>query len=321
VRQDTSRDFIDEYMSFLRVEKSLSQNSLKGYRADILKLVEFANSRGKFIEDLEKNDLHDAIKLLAHAGLSPGSISRAISTARGFYSFLRRDGFIQLDPTEELISPKLDKSLPSFLTESEVELLLEGPDLKVAEGIRDRALLELMYATGVRVTELINLKVQDLNLQTGLIDCRGKGGKQRFIPLGRVAISYLNKFLQVRFSFIQIKSPVATVFIKTDGQKMSRQDVWLLIRKYARQQGLGRITPHTLRHSFATHLVQRGADSRSVQTLLGHSDLATTQIYVHVTNLHLRDSYDNYHPRARKRGKEEHPSDQTTEREIILRVR
>lgn len=302
-------------MSYLRVEKSLSLNSLKGYRADILRLAEFANARGKSIEDLGKNDLHDAIKSLAHAGLSAGSISRAISSARGFYTFLRRDGLIHIDPTEELVPPKLDKSLPSFLTEGEVELLLEAPDLEVAEGVRDRALLELMYATGVRVSEVINIKVEDLNLQKGLINCRGKGGKQRFIPLGKIAISYLNKYLQVRPTFSRSKSAAPTVFIKTDGRQMSRQDVWQLIRNYAGQQGLGRITPHTLRHSFATHLVQRGADSRSVQTLLGHSDLATTQIYVHVTNLHLRDSYDSYHPRARKTGKEKLVIDQTAGRE------
>ncbi len=232
--------------------------------------------------------------------MSSGTVSRMISSARGFFIFLRRDGFIQIDPTEELSPPKVDKMLPAFLTEGELELLLEAPDIKVLEGIRDRALLELMYATGMRVSELINLKVDDLNLQKGLINCRGKGGKQRFIPVGRVAISYINKYFEVRPTPVQTKSAAGSVvFNKTDGQTMSRQDVWLLIRKYARQQGLGRITPHTLRHSFATHLVQRGADSRSVQTLLGHSDLSTTQIYIHVTNVHLRDSYDNFHPRAR----------------------
>lgn len=299
------RDFIEEYLSFLRVEKSLSLNSLKGYRADILKLSEFANSRGKCIQDLGKADLHEVIMSLAQAGMSPRSISRAISSAKGFYNFLRRDGFIHIDPTEELISPTPDKSLPSFLTESEVELLLAAPNVKAVEGIRDRALLELMYATGMRVSEVINVKVEDINLHKGVMSCRGKGGKQRFIPLGKVAISYLNKYLQIRSALSEAKSSGSVIFIKPNGRQMSRQEVWLLIRKYAEQQGLGRITPHTLRHSFATHLIQRGADSRSVQTLLGHSDLATTQIYVHLTNLHLRDSYDNFHPRARKLGEEE----------------
>jgi integrase/recombinase XerD len=176
-------------------------------------------------------------------------------------------------------------------------------------------MLELMYATGIRVSEVINIKLDDLNLAKGLISCHGKGGKQRFIPLGRVAITYLNKYLETRPSSVQTKSSGAPFFYKTDGQRMSRQDVWLLIRNYARQQGLGRITPHTLRHSFATHLVQRGADSRSVQTLLGHSDLATTQIYVHVSNLHLRDSYDNFHPRARESEAEGETLTQVSEKE------
>lgn len=308
--QNTKRDFIDEYLNFLRVEKSLSLNSLKAYRADILKLSKFASIRGKSIEELGKLDLHDVIKSLAHAGMSSGTISRVISSARGFFIFLRRDGFIQIDPTEELSPPKVDKMLPTFLTEGELELLLEAPDIKVLEGIRDRALLELMYATGMRVSEIINIKVEDLNLQKGLINCRGKGGKQRFIPVGSVAISFINKYFEVRPSPVQAKSAARPeVFNKADGQRMSRQDVWLLIRKYARQQGLGRVTPHTLRHSFATHLVQRGADSRSVQTLLGHSDLSTTQIYVHVTNVHLRDSYDNFHPRARSSSSEGGDSD------------
>lgn len=310
VTQNSGRDFIGEYLNFLRVEKSLSINSLKGYKADIMKLSGFAEARGQAIQDLGKNDLHEAIKILAREGMAPGSIARAISSARGFYTFLRRDGFIKIDPTEELIAPRLDKSLPSFLTETEVQLLLEAPDLKVAEGIRDRALLELMYATGMRVSEAINVRVADVNLQKGVISCRGKGGKQRFIPLGRAAISYLNKYLKVRPAFVQGKSAASVVFVRPDGQQLSRQEVWLLIKRYAKQQQLGRITPHTLRHSFATHLIQRGADSRSVQTLLGHSDLVNTQIYVHVTNLHLRDSYDNYHPRARKRGPEElHPEE------------
>lgn len=291
-------DIIDKYLNFIMVEKSLARNSLKCYHADLLKLSQFAKSLGKPLQDLGNRDLSEFIKSLAMAGLSPRSISRAISSVRGLYAFLRCDGFILADPTANLHTHKVDKPLPSFLTEAEIDLLLEAPDLKTLEGIRDRALLELMYATGMRVSEVANVKLVDINLNKGVLSCYGKGGKQRFIPLSRSSILFLEKYLIVRPKLTQERSTDA-VFVIPKGQKLSRQGIWLLIRKYAKLQGLGRVTPHTLRHSFATHLTNRGADSRSVQSLLGHSDLATTQIYVHITNLHLRDSYDNSHPRAR----------------------
>jgi integrase/recombinase XerD len=292
------RDLVEEYLSFLRVEKCLSSNSLKSYRTDLLKLARYAEGRGRMIAELGKDDLSGWVKALAQAGMAHRSISRAISGARGFYLFLRRDGFIQADPTADLLAPKLDKNLPTFLTEEEVNLLLAAPDLKTPEGVRDRALLELMYATGMRVSEAVNLKLEDVNLDKGIVICHGKGGKQRFIPTGRSALNLLSEYLRVRVALGRGKAS-ESLFIRADGRKMSRQDVWLLIRRYAQQKGLGMVTPHTLRHSFATHLIQRGADSRSVQTLLGHSDLATTQIYVHITNSHLRGSYDNFHPRAK----------------------
>lgn len=298
------RDLIEEYLSFLRVEKCLSANSLKGYRADLLKLSGHAEKRGRAVWELGKGDLSDWVKSLAQSGLAHRSISRAISSARGFYLFLRRDGFIRADPTADLITPKLDKNLPPFLTEAEVESLLAAPDTETHEGLRDRALLELMYATGMRVSEAVNLKIGDLNLNKGVITCHGKGGKQRFVPTGRGAVRLLEKYLGAKAALTRGRAS-DYVFTGTGGQKLSRQDVWQLIRAYARRQGLGRITPHTLRHSFATHLIQRGADSRSVQTLLGHSDLATTQIYVHVTNSHLRSSYDTFHPRAKGNARED----------------
>ncbi len=296
--ESRQRDLLQEYLRFLRVEKCLSGNSLKSYRADLLKLEAHAKERGKTLCKLEKSDLGDWVRELARSGLAHRSISRAISSARGFYLFLRRDGFIKTDPTADLLTPKLSKSLPTFLTEDEIELLFSAPDMQTAEGARDRALLELMYATGMRVSETVNLKVEQLNLNKGVITCYCKGGKQRFIPTGRSAVLLLEKYLEARSAMVRGKSS-EYVFTRGDGRRMSRQDVWLLLRRYAQQQGLGAITPHTLRHSFATHLIQRGADSRSVQTLLGHSDLATTQIYVHITNSHLRSSYDNFHPRAK----------------------
>lgn len=301
--EPSQRDLVEEYLSFLRVEKCLSVNSLKSYRTDLAKLSKYAKNHGKAISELEKSDLSEWVRTLAQEGLAHGSISRAISSVRGFYLFLRRDGFIRADPSADLPTPRLDKNLPTFLTEEEIESLLEAPDVQTPEGLRDRALLELMYATGMRVSEVVNLKVENINLSKGVIICHGKGGKQRFIPTGRSAILLLEKYAKVRAALGREKS-TEYAFIKADGRKLSRQEVWLFIRKYAQQQGLGRITPHTLRHSFATHLIQRGADSRSVQTLLGHSDLATTQIYVHVTSTHLRSSYDTFHPRAKTPGED-----------------
>ncbi|HJR07218.1 MAG TPA: site-specific tyrosine recombinase XerD [Pyrinomonadaceae bacterium] len=291
------RDLIGEYFAYLRVEKGLSSNSLENYAHDLNKLREFAERSQKTAQDLSKNELSECFKLLTQSGLSPRSVARTISSVRGFYKFLLRDGFIKDDPMANVQSPQLDKHLPNFLTENEIERLLNAPDLSTPEGVRDRAMLELLYATGLRVSELTGLVSTDINLERGLLTCRGKGSKQRFIPIGKSALYWLQEYRRVRTALVK-KSSVRAFFVRISGDKLTRQNFWEILRRYTKGLGLDSVSPHTLRHSFATHLMQHGADSRSVQALLGHSDLATTQIYTHLSKEHLRQTYDEFHPRA-----------------------
>lgn len=292
------RNFIREHLSFLRVEKGLSANTLNSYRRDLEKLEAFAKNLGLEAQNLTRQEIGRWVKSLSESGLSPRSVARAVSGAKGFYKFLLRDGFITDDPTSELLSLKLSQHLPSFLSEDELDGLLRGPDLETAQGLRDRAILELIYATGLRVSEAADLTPADLDLERGIVNCRGKGSKQRFIPVGRSALGFVREYLKVRPG-LQGDKAAPKLFLRKSGAAMTRQDIWRLIKKYTGPLGLGGVSPHSLRHSFATHLMQRGADSRSVQTLLGHSDLGTTQIYTHITNQHLRNAYESYHPRAK----------------------
>ena len=291
------RDLIGEYFAYLRVEKGLSSNSLDNYAHDLDKLREFAQRSQKTAQDLSKNELSECFKLLTQSGLSPRSVARTISSVRGFYKFLLRDGFIKDDPMANVQSPQLDKHLPNFLTEDDIGRLLDAPDISKPEGVRDRAMLELLYATGLRVSELCGLVSADINLERGLLTCRGKGSKQRFIPIGKSALHWLQEYQRVRPTLMW-KSSAKAFFVRDGGDGLTRHNFWEILRRYTERLGLDRVSPHTLRHSFATHLMQHGADSRSVQALLGHSDLATTQIYTHLSREHLRDTYDEFHPRA-----------------------
>ena len=299
------RDLIGEYFAYLRVEKGLSANTLTNYAHDLDKLREFASGAGKSLQTLSKHDLAECFRILTQTGLSPRSIARIISSVRGFYRFLLRDGFLKDDPLANILAPQLDKHLPNFLTEDEIGRLLNAADTDSAEGIRDRAMLELLYATGLRVSELTCLVLSDINFERGLLTCHGKGSKQRCIPIGRSALSWLEEYKRARHLLLKNAS-VRAFFVRDGGQPLTRQHFAKILERYSLKLGLKNVTPHTLRHSFATHLMQRGADSRSVQALLGHSDLATTQIYTHLSKEHLRQTYDSFHPRAafheRRRG-------------------
>ena len=306
------RNYIEEYLSFLQVEKGLSANTLNSYRSDLDKLETFAKKCVLEVQNLSRKEINRWTKSLSDSGLSPSSIARAVSTVRGFYKLLLRDGFIKEDPTSELLSLKYPKKLPSFLTEDELEVLLHATNLGTTLGLRDRALLELIYATGLRVSEAISLTLADLDMERGVVSCRGKGSKQRFIPVGRSALKYVREYLNVRQELVG-NNPSQRLFVRKTGGAVTRQDVWQLIRKYVQPLGLSGVSPHSLRHSFATHLMQRGADSRSVQTLLGHSDLGTTQIYTHITNQHLRAAYESFHPRAKLQSEHELDSVEKTE--------
>ncbi|MGB7922368.1 MAG: site-specific tyrosine recombinase XerD [Pyrinomonadaceae bacterium] len=293
------RDLIREYLAYIQVEKGLSRNSLESYGRDLARLKTWAEAQGKPVEKLTRTNLREWIAALSREGLAPSSVTRAVSAARGLFRFLMLDGHIKSHPAENLDTPQKSASLPKFLTEDEIESLLAAPDIKTAEGIRDRAILELMYATGLRISELVSMKLADVDLDRGLIVCHGKGNKERCVPVGRSATRWLQQHIAARAR--SAKADAAHLFMNTAGHPLTRQHVWAAIKVYAERAHLNGVSPHTLRHSFATHLLQRGADSRSVQALLGHSDISTTQIYTHITDRHLRATYDQHHPRARQK--------------------
>ena len=293
------RHFIKEYLTYLQVEKGLARHSLESYRRDLDRLQAWSNKNGKQVAELSRADLRKWIASLSREGLAPTSIARAVSATRGFFKFLMLDGHIKSHPAEDLDTPQRFSYLPKFLTEDEINRLLGAPDISTEEGVRDRAVLEIMYATGLRVSELVGLKQADIDLLAGLVVCHGKGNKERRVPLGKSAIHWLQQYAAVKASYGKQSSPF--VFLHR-GRQFTRQLAWSMIKRHAEKAGIKNVSPHTLRHSFATHLLQHGADSRSVQALLGHSDISTTQIYTHITDVHLRSAYDRHHPRARIKG-------------------
>jgi integrase/recombinase XerD len=290
------RDFVREFLTYIQVEKGLSANTLQSYARDVAKLERWAGKHGKQVEQLERKDLREWIARMSRDGLAPSSVSRAVSAARGFFRFLMLDGHIKRHPAEDIHTPQRHSYLPRFLSEEEIEMLLSAPDVSTDEGIRDRALLELTYASGLRVSELVGLQTSDLDIHAGLVACHGKGNKQRCVPIGKSAIHWVRQYLRVRRRLGNETKP--HLFLHK-GRALTRHNAWTIIKTHAARAGVPDISPHTLRHSFATHLLQRGADSRSVQALLGHSDISTTQIYTHITDLHMRKAYDRFHPRAR----------------------
>ncbi len=294
--QPSKRDLVREFLSYIQVEKGLSANTLQSYARDVAKLKTWSEKANKRIEALERKDLRDWIASMSRAGLAPSSISRSVSAARSFFRFLMLDGHIKRHPAEDIHTPQRNARLPQFLSEEEMERLLLAPDIKTDLGVRDRALLELMYASGLRVSEACGLRVSDIDVERALITCQGKGNKQRRIPVGKSAVHWLQRYLAVRKQFGN--DGKFELFLHR-GKRLTRQTAWALIKKYAALAGVPDISPHTLRHSFGTHLMQHGADSRSVQALLGHSDISTTEIYTHITDLHMRKTYDRFHPRAR----------------------
>ena len=292
------RDFIKEFLTYIQVEKGLARHTLESYGRDLARLQRFADKTNKPLAELTRADLRKWIAQLSREGLAPTSVARAVSAARGLFRFLMLDGHIKRHPTEDLDTPQRFAYLPQFLTEDEINQLLAAPDIATEAGVRDRALLEVMYAAGLRVSELVSLKQSDVDVQAGLLVCHGKGSKERQVPLGKSAIQWVQRYNVIRSRYGKPSLPQLFV---NGGKPITRQFAWSMIKRYAKKAGVKDISPHTLRHSFATHLLQHGADSRSVQALLGHSDISTTQIYTHITDRHLRNSYDKHHPRARRK--------------------
>ncbi len=289
---------VGEFINYASVEKGLAKNSLLAYETDLKKYVAFLTD--KKISDLSKVNRTHITQFLFYEKerkQEPSSIARALVAIKLLHRFLVKEGNLKEDITSVLDSPKLWKHLPTFLTLKEVETILGIPNLKTSIGIRDRAILELLYATGLRVSELVNLKLTDLNLDSGFLKCFGKGGKERIVPLGRSAKECMERYLnKVRPE--NNKSEILFLGSKKAKERLSRQAVWQMINVYARKARIKKkITPHTFRHSFATHLLEGGADLRIVQELLGHADIATTQIYTHVSRDHLKSVHAKFHPR------------------------
>jgi integrase/recombinase XerD len=299
------RDLLREYISYLRVEKGLAKNSLSAYERDLSKLKAWAEKNGFDIESLTRQDLREWLIDLGRTKLTDNSKRRMVSALRGFYKFLMIDGHIKNNPAENLDLPQKGLYLPKFLNQAEMDILLAAPDVSTELGLRDRALIELMYACGLRVSEAVDLKIHDIDIESGILTTTGKGSKTRRVPIGSSAVEWLKSYLSVRRKKENIE--IANVFVTSTGHPLNRQSIYRLVREYGEKVGLTEISPHTLRHSFATHLVQNRADIRSVQQMLGHADISTTQIYTHMTDAHLRKSYEQFHPRAKAKAPENLP--------------
>lgn len=284
---------IKNFRSYLLVEKKYSTNTIDAYMRDLLKFQEFTQKK---ISSIQEEEIHNYLKQLSIEGLNERSISRMISCLKSFYKFLLIDKVIEKNPMENIEIPKLKKSLPHTLTEEEVTCLLEVP-LVDSFSFRNKAMLEVLYATGIRVSELVNLKLGDIDLENATLRTMGKGNKERIVPLGEYALHYLAIYLQDYRSTLLKRDYNDYLFLNNHGKQITRQGFFKIIKARAKEANITKeLSPHTLRHSFATHLLNRGADLRSIQELLGHSDISTTQIYTHISNEHLKENYKEFHP-------------------------
>ncbi len=294
------KSLVKEFINYLAVERGLADNTLDSYNRDLKQFMAFLeNEKVDDVQKATRNVIMSYMLFLQKRGRATATVSRHLAALKSFYHFLLREKYIEKDPTANLESPKLEKKLPRILTVNEVENLLSQPRGIEPTGLRDKAMLELLYATGIRVSELISLDVNHINLEMGYIRCFGKGSKERIVPVGSLARKCVSEYLQKgRAKLIKIRSEKA-LFVNQHGRRLTRQGFWKIIKKYATKAGIAKdITPHTLRHSFATHLLENGADLRSVQEMLGHADITTTQIYTHLTKGRLREVYAKSHPRA-----------------------
>ncbi len=292
-------ELIESFLNYLSVERGLSQNTLLSYREDLDAYADFLKSRSIVgLSRTSRNDITDFMLHEKDRGLSVNSVARHLAAIRMFYRFLVRERILKVDPSSLIDSPKLWKKIPETLSVNEIEALLAQPDLRDKQGIRDRAILEILYATGMRVSESVNLKFDNVNLEVGFLRCIGKGNKERLIPLGKKAIIAIKRYIdEVRPKFLKNNQSDA-LFLSRFGKKISRQSFWKIIKKYAKGARIKKpIRPHILRHSFATHLLERGADLRSVQEMLGHSNISTTQIYTHINKDRLKTIHRMFHPR------------------------
>lgn len=293
------KELVEAFLNYLSVERGLSRNTILSYQGDINAYIDFL--KGLHIESFsltKKNHITDFMLSQKDKGLSANSVARRLAAIKSFYRFLVRERILKADPSNLIDSPKLWKKIPQTLSANEVDALLACPNIRDRQGIRDKAILEVLYATGMRVSEAVNLKTDNLNLDVGFLRCIGKGNKERIIPIGKKAISSIKRYLDIGRPQ-QLKNKESDfLFLNRFGKKISRQSLWKIIKRYAKDARVKKpIRPHILRHSFATHLLERGADLRSVQEMLGHANISTTQIYTHISKERLKAIHKMFHPR------------------------
>ena len=290
---------VDSYVTELRATRRLARNTIESYSRDLIKLVAFSEQSSSRLNSLKRGELERFVRQLMEHGSSPRSVGRLVAAVRGFYKFLARERLVKINPADDLRAPKGRQTLPKFLSLDEVDRLLEQPNTKTILGLRDRALIELLYATGMRASEITSLSISDLNLSSGYLTCLGKGSKERIVPMGRPAVMWVRKYMESARETLSRQNNLDCLFFNHRGTQLSRVGFWKLLKKYGKEAGLpADFSPHVIRHSFATHLLERGADLRSIQTLLGHADLSTTQIYTHILEARLKAVYEEFHPRS-----------------------
>jgi integrase/recombinase XerD len=289
---------IAAYLDHLRVERRLADHTLDSYARDLAALTEFAAVRNRTVERLERHDLEAFVRAQMSRALSPRSVARMVAAVRGFYRFLAIDRQVAHNPADDLQAPRAFPSLPNFLSLEEVDALLAQPDVATPLGLRDRAMIELLYATGLRVSELISLRLTDLHLDELFVTCVGKGSKERLVPIGEEAARWIRTYLTSSRSALLKGRAASRLFVNARGGPLSRVGFWKVLKQHGRRARVrSTLSPHVVRHSFATHLLERGADLRAIQLMLGHTDLSTTQIYTHVLEARLRSIYERFHPR------------------------
>jgi integrase/recombinase XerD len=294
-------EHLRSYIHYLEIEKNASANTIASYKLDLARYLQYLEEKNiTSLEKIKDRDISGFLSLLYDIGLSASSVSRNLSAIKMFHRFLVGDGVTKNNPTENVDTPKLEKQLPDVLNQDEIETILNQPNTVDPLGIRDKAILETMYATGVRVSELIGLKQSGVHADAGVIQVFGKGSKERLIPIGRSALEWIAKYqTEVRPQFAKKGRGRDVVFLNTRGTPLSRMTIWNIVDRYTRQAGIQKdVHPHTFRHSFATHLLEGGADLRSVQEMLGHSDISTTQIYTHIDREYLKEVHRTFHPRG-----------------------
>ena len=290
--------YVSEYTDYLKIEKRQSQNTLAAYRRDVSRFAKYLPN--KRLDDAKISDVRSFLVFLRNEeGLAPSSVARCLSSLKSFYEYLSVENLISENPTENIASPRPWRKLPNVMSVEEVDALITAPDINTLAGIRDLAMLELIYATGLRVSELVSLKMSAVDLEVGYLRSLGKGSKERVVPIGDVAKTAIESYVNNARPLFQKKRRSGDLFLTRRGNAMTRQGFWKILKKYSIKAKIeGAVSPHALRHAFATHLLERGADLRSVQMMLGHSDISTTQIYTHVLRQRMREVHERFHPRA-----------------------